>query len=119
MKTLKARLNHGRWIVDCPNCNGAEFAVPGQDFVCMSEWVPKAMGDAVGVEAVYLKAREMAKRAKQVYAVAFPDSVSEIERVLSARPAENRNWTPGESVDDLKQENRAHKVKTPRRKVSD
>jgi len=32
--TIHTRLNNGKWIVDCPNCNGAEIVYPGHPFIC-------------------------------------------------------------------------------------
>ena len=31
---LKARVEYSRWIVDCPNCGGAEFAFEDKRFIC-------------------------------------------------------------------------------------
>jgi hypothetical protein len=86
---LHARVDHGRWIVDCPceGCNGAELAWGGGFFCCECR-----NGDHNG----------------NLLAVKYPVERLQIERVLLKRPIENRNWHSGESVDDLIAENKEH-----------
>jgi len=86
---LSTEVNQGRWIVRCPACAGAENADPDEPwFYCLScyngafdgRWLP----------------------------VQWPAERAAIEVELLKRPqAENRNWLPpGESVADLRRENR-------------
>ena len=35
-KTIRAYINQGRIVADCPECNGAEFVKPGGWFLCMN-----------------------------------------------------------------------------------
>jgi len=86
-----ARVEHGRWLVDCPDCNNCLFADPDDRrmfcTVCLNAlhgggWLP----------------------------VVFPDDVAAFESELLRRPIENRNWLPGETLDDLKVENVAFGV---------
>lgn len=36
-KAVTARIDHGRWIADCEDCNGAEYVDPGEPvFFCIS-----------------------------------------------------------------------------------
>mgnify|MGYP001582552977 CR=1 FL=1 len=86
----QARVNWGRWIVDCPHCNSA-LDVTSSDTMaicvdCGTEW----------------------------FEVVFPPPQQKrpIERALLKRPGNrakvfsNSNWTPGETVANLERENR-------------
>ena len=79
MRTSPARVNHGRWIVDCPRqplCPGAERARFNISFTC-------SLCDLGPLWVV------------------FPPDQPEIEAELMKRPnAANRNWRPGETVED-------------------
>jgi hypothetical protein len=84
-QTLDAYVSDGRWVADCP-CRGGIVA-----------------------------SREMAEAAcldcGTVYAIRFPENAGEIEAVLLARPRkENQNWRPGETLADLRSENRNHGI---------
>jgi hypothetical protein len=82
--TVEVRANHGRWIVLCPVCGGAELASETvHRFVCID-------CGAGPFETVWPADRE------------------QIEAVLMDRPEENRNWFPGETVDELVAENEEH-----------
>lgn len=85
--TLKARVNHGRWIADCRACGRGMFAHPEWRMACCAE-----------CGAVYR-------------AVEFPAGIVEITRLLLERAdRENQNWVPGEPIWKLKFENFAHGV---------
>lgn len=80
---IAVRVNHGRWIVDCPveGCSAAQLASDTDHrFVC----VECAAGP---------------------YRVVWPEEREAIEQVLEGRPQPARNWEPGETVDDLHAEN--------------
>jgi hypothetical protein len=83
---VDAEVNHGRWIVPCPKCNGAGFASRAWSLSCCFD-----CGTA------YTR-------------VVFPVAADAIEAALATRPREHRNWLPTETVDDLLRENRQHKV---------
>lgn len=85
---LEAEINHGRWIVKC-ECNGAEKAWEEGLFMCLS-----CLNGA---------------HKHQYRKVVFPEQRVDIESVLLCRPIPNRNWHPGEIVDQLKAENEEHK----------
>lgn len=86
---LVPEVNHGRWIVQCPYCDGAAFAEEGEPFFC--------------AECLMLENGGMARP------VAFPETKDQIEAVLLRRDQDkNRNWKKTESIDDLKRENREH-----------
>ncbi len=78
-----AYLNHGRWVVDCPDrdCAGAELA--SNLFVC--------------------------ENCKRVGPVEWPEHKTLIDEITSLRPVpETRNWIPGETVNNLRKENMSH-----------
>ena len=99
---LRAYINHGRWMVECP-LQGCEHAV----IASMEEPVffCSACGN-VGNDG-------------HSFGVVFPRWWRALERELIKRPipmgktrmsASTRNWRPGESLNDIKRENIAHKV---------
>jgi len=87
-KPLEARIDHSRWIVDCPNCNSAEFAFEDGLFFCSLCKNSDTQG----------KARK----------VKMPKDRKKIEVILGKRPIKNRHWTEPETVEDLEKENKLH-----------
>ena len=86
-KPLYAYVNHGRWIVKC-ECGGAEKAWEEGYFMCMSCF-------------------NSANRHKYRLSV-FPEDRKQIEELLIDRPLVNRNWKAGETIEQLKTENKEH-----------
>lgn len=84
---LEAYVNHGRWIVKC-ECKGAEKAWEEGWFMCRS-----------CLNAGYKH---------QYRQSVFPKERIGIEKLLTERPLLNRNWYPGETLSQLKAENREH-----------
>lgn len=92
---IAARVNQGRWIVECPNagCGGA---------LCVSSRAPYFLCYECGSP----------ENGGQWYNVHFPPQKTAIERLLLLRPAKNpweadsRNWYPSETVEELSSENR-------------
>ena len=84
-KPLDARIEHARWIVDCPNCNSAEFAFNDNLFFC-------SLCKNSDVEG-------------KVRSVKTPKEKTTIELILSKRQIKNRHWLPGQTVKDLEDEN--------------
>jgi hypothetical protein len=85
-----ARVNHGRWIADCPfGCGGAEYVNPDQLlFFCCECRNAKTGGRPVKVK--------------------MPRAHARIEELLLERTqTASRNWSPGETLADLKAENGA------------
>lgn len=84
---VQARVNHGRWLTDCPNCKGGALTHPVWKVACCGE-----CGCVMRI-------------------VEFPENVSAIEVVLLARSTRDvQNWVPGETVTDLLRENAEHGV---------
>lgn len=82
---VAARVNHGRWLADCPYCHGAELVRVGEPFFCLSCGMKENGG--------------------HVMAVRFPDDAEAIECALKSRPLENQNWEPSETIEMLLAEN--------------
>lgn len=89
-----AEVNHGRWIAPCPFC-------PGAQMVCLSDprfFCADCRNMACGHRYLLI---ELPATAELVA----------IERALLERPrAENRNWRPGETVEQLDAELAAQQV---------
>ncbi len=92
---MMARLNHGRWVVDCSadDCRAVLFADRAA-CVCRDESVcdHSAVPCGVPIEAT------------------FPPRPVDIDRLMNARRRSNRNWSPGETLAGLKTENLLHGV---------
>jgi len=86
---LKVYANEGRWVVDCPDCSGAQLA-------CRTD--PRFMCVYCGNASVGGKWRP----------VSWPRSADLIEIELSARPVEHQHWLPGDTLRQLRAENAAH-----------
>lgn len=93
--TINAIVNTGRWLAVCPTCQGAEYVnLDNPLFFCC-----ECRNQAVDHQPI---------------PVTVPDTKtrSQIETYLGARPAPaNRNWLPGETVKDLRAENRTHGIR--------
>ena len=96
---VAARINHGRWLVDCGGCNSALVVDLSQPvFMCVE--CANAANDG------------------KWFTVTVPSNRKAIEAELLKRPwngrnpaeAVNRNWEPGETVATLKQENTEHGI---------
>ena len=97
---VRARIEEGRWIIDCPGgCGGALFASKSdRRYICVSCGSPENGG--------------------RWYHVVFPVNHRRIELALLKRPnkrgpafpnhATERNWRPGETLEDLNRENLEH-----------
>lgn len=88
-EVLVARVDHGRWLADCPACNAGIALTPG---------VAEAFCFGAGCAHHFTN-------------IVWPsdEAIDEIERTLRARPkVPTRNWWPTETVHALRAENRAH-----------
>lgn len=88
--SVAVSVNHGRWVVDCPDCAGAQLACKTDHrFMC------NECGNVV-VGGLWRT-------------VDWPDDAAglQIEAALKVRPIANQNWIPSESVEDLLAENLA------------
>jgi len=87
-KTLRAKINHSRWIVSCPHCPNAEFLFTDKRFFC-SECKNGAISG-------------------KLYKVVMPKNKLQIQTLLEPRPIPNRNWKYPETIEDLVKENELH-----------
>lgn len=109
MNTIKARVNHGRWIADCPVCRGAEVVYPDREFVCRGVIArgyhprPGIVNSLSFKMALNLRMRTPEWQPCIFKAVVeFPKNKRAIETALMRRPhADWRNWDWGWSLLDL------------------
>lgn len=82
-------VNHGRWIVACPDCTGAQLAALNDPrFMCVD------------------CANQKNRGAWRPVTLPDPDVRPDIEAVLDIRPdVKDQNWLPTETVNDLAQQN--------------
>jgi hypothetical protein len=86
-KPVYAFVEHGRWLAKC-ECGGAEAVWDEGLFMCQSCW-----------NSAYKH---------NFRPVVFPEQRQEIEAILELRPLLNRNWLLGETVAQLRKENKEH-----------
>lgn len=88
---VEAIVNDGRWVAQC-RCGSAQVVDPEHSmFFCV-----ECLNDYAGGQWVTIR---------------FPRGRASIERLLEARPdRRTMNWRPGESLSDLRRENRQRGV---------
>ena len=88
--SVKANVNRGRWLIDCPaKCGGAVMASNEVNlFIC--PWCGNVENNG------------------SFYAVEFPRTRKAIEDELIKRPEKNQNWESGETLKFIREENREH-----------
>lgn len=80
-------VNEGRWVVDCPDCGGAQLAcVTDRRLMCVL-----CANEAIG--GLWRP-------------TVMPPAAGKIEQLLALRPIQNQNWAPGEPIARLRQENK-------------
>jgi hypothetical protein len=91
-----ARINHGRWIADCPfGCMGAEYVdLTNPEFFCCNCRNADVKNHLVPIDLPPIR------------------RANAIESLLMRRKIVNRNWHPGESLKDLRDENVVYGVTT-------
>jgi|SRR3990167_383597 len=118
--SILLRVNHGRWIADCPKCFSAlTIQNLGQSqlferFACydcgygLAELFKQMLSTVPPRDRLRLFENE--GPFFQI-AIAYPDEKDEIESILLTREmAENQNWQAGETLQNLIQENLEHGV---------
>lgn len=92
---VRARILFGRWLVDCPVCNGANDVIPAEPiYLCSCCLWP----------GIFWMGNPQPPHFAEVI---FPADRGRIESILVNRPyIHNRNWHPGESIERLMEENR-------------
>ncbi len=105
-----ARLNHGRWIVDCPlpTCSSATMVAKGRKtyrcpcpdtLVCVHP-KPRMVAHGKGERP----------ECGQRWTIVWPDNLADIEALMRGRPGPNCNWEPGESLAMLRADNIEHGI---------
>lgn len=94
-ETVEVYANHGRWVVECPTCHGAQLAHRAdRRFMC------NYCGNAE-VGGLWRP-------------VSWPSDHEAIEHELGQRPdAANQNWIPGQALEDLVEERVEHEPDPP------
>lgn len=89
-EAVEVYANHGRWIAECPDCRGAQYASQAdQRFMCNN------CANAV-VGGLWRL-------------LVWPKGHAQIEALLDERPlAHTRHWSPGETLRTIKAENVGH-----------
>lgn len=86
--TVRAFVNHGRWIVQCPFCPSAQIACDAD----RRFWCVDCHNQAVG--GAWLRVVWPSKRQREL-----------IEALLLQRPdVRTRNWLPHERIEDVQRE---------------
>lgn len=89
---LEARVEHGRWIVDCPVCSVAGARV---GMLTRPDWGLACCAECGGVYRCLV----------------FPADYEAIVRILLERPSRmTQNWRVPETAADLQRENVAHGI---------
>ena len=92
VRSVAAYINHGRWVVNCPDCNGAELVdLSDLRFFCLNALCDRPDGG-------------------QWLSVVLPANRGEIESEILKRKMPNRNWLQVETVADLRAENAAEGI---------
>ena len=103
-KTVNARVDFGRWMADCPDCNGCEYVDPDDPFFfCLS--CGNVMLEGYARRVVFPK--NMAEIEKELVRRPVNDLIgsNDVDRAMKARPIYpglSRSWNPHETVTDLK-----------------
>lgn len=80
---ITARVNHGRWVADCPYCRRAMAPSRVWQVGCCFACGARFEGDAV----------------------VFPPNADAIEQALLLRLEQQRNWEPGKTLNEILKEN--------------
>jgi hypothetical protein len=93
VSVVLAYVNHGRWMVKCPDCRTPQIACESdRRFFCTACLNHSAKGKWRKV----LWPKELIRR--------------QIESILLLRPVPNQNWEPPETIEDLRRENVEHEL---------
>ena len=95
-----AFMSWGRWVANCPaGCGNAEHYGPDPE-----------TGHIGGLSRASFTCGSAGHGCGLTCAAVWPDNIVDIEAMLAGRPMRNRNWTPGETPQDLLAENLEHGI---------
>jgi hypothetical protein len=117
-KPVAAEINFGRWIARCPDCNGAEDVDPNEPiFYCFSCGNFSNNGRPRSVIFPPTKERKAIEAEILKRPVKIRGGANELERMVNAVPEVvtdegilSRSWLPGETVDEIKRQNKPLKA---------
>ncbi len=117
MDMVKAEVNHGRWVAECPECHWAikvkDFgrAPEFERFGCAhcGQWLPSSamitldqLAGQLRADASYVAIRNFG------LPIEYPAQLDAIETALRKRKLSNRNWAVGETIEFLEAENKEY-----------
>lgn len=113
-KPVAAEINFGQWIATCPDCRGAEAVDPSEPiFYCFSCGNFANGGHPRKVIFPPDKERKAIEKEILKRPVKVGMGTHYIERLTSAEPMKrtsegllSRSWKPGETVDEIKRQNK-------------
>ena len=109
VEPVYARVDFGRWIADC-ECGGAEYVDPDYPwYFCNSCGNSGCNGQLRPIIIPEAAEREAIEKTLNKRPVDDTRGSDEIQRAILSRPIIARlarSWEPGETVDDLKAQNR-------------
>lgn len=113
-KPVKAEINFGQWIAKCPDCNGAEAVDPSEPiFYCCSCGNFSQNGSPRPVEFPPEKERKAIEKEVLKRPVKVGMGTHYIERLTMAIPMTlskegllSRSWKPGETLEEIKRQNK-------------
>ena len=103
---LIARLEHERWIADCPfeGCSGAEYVSLDAPFFCFTCGNQFLAGDGIPVSFPAVEVRQAIYKILHARPILRAVMPSRILSAVQSRPllmGFDRSWRPGVSLDDL------------------
>lgn len=106
-QAVKARIDFGRWIADCPDCGGAEYVDPEEKiFFCLS--CGNEVLDGEARQVIFPENREEIEALVLERPVKFGGGSTAVSRALLAKPIAygySRSWNPNETAEELKGQN--------------
>ena len=113
-KPVKAEINFGQWIAKCPDCNGAEAVDPSEPILyCFSCGNFSQNGSPRPVEFPPEKERKAIEKEILKRPVKICGGTHYIERAILAIPMVlseegllSRSWIPGETLEEIKRQNK-------------
>jgi hypothetical protein len=105
-KTVNARVDFGRWMTSCPDCNGCEYVDPDDPFLfCLS--CGNVMLEGFARKVIFPK--NMAEIEKELLKRPVDDRIGSnvCDRAMKSKPVYrglSRSWNPGETITDLKRQ---------------
>lgn len=116
LPSVRARVDHGRWIADC-ECGGAEYVDPDEPFFYCMSCGNHAVG-GTGRPVIFPQGKLLIEIETAVLERGVEDG-DDPAKVFEARAKDGiaRSWNPGESVETLRLQHQAAKEKSKSREM--